>query len=97
MSMTPPPGWYRDPSYPLVERWWGRTAWTDHRRRLEVPQVSLVPPELVSDGPGRVKSVALTAADHARPWWPLLRYPRRSPSNRRPKTRPALSINSAAS
>ncbi|WP_328564590.1 DUF2510 domain-containing protein [Streptomyces coelicoflavus] len=30
--MTPPPGWYRDPSGPHLERWWDGTAWTEHRR-----------------------------------------------------------------
>ncbi|MFF9625982.1 DUF2510 domain-containing protein [Streptomyces griseosporeus] len=40
MSMTPPPGWYRDPSAPHLERWWDGTAWTDHRRAPEAP----VPP-----------------------------------------------------
>ncbi|MFF1677897.1 DUF2510 domain-containing protein, partial [Streptomyces sp. NPDC058256] len=38
MNSTPPPGWYRDPSYPHVERWWDGTAWTDHRREPEIPQ-----------------------------------------------------------
>ncbi|MFI7394595.1 DUF2510 domain-containing protein [Streptomyces tendae] len=33
--MTPPPGWYRDPSAPHQERWWDGTAWTDHRRAPE--------------------------------------------------------------
>lgn len=32
MTMTPPPGWYRDPSAPHQERWWDGTAWTEHRR-----------------------------------------------------------------
>jgi len=63
MSMTPPPGWYRDPSYPLVERWWDGTAWTDHRRQPEVPQQPLVQPESPGGGgSGRAKAVALTAA-----------------------------------
>ncbi len=35
MSMTPPPGWYRDPSAPHQERWWDGTAWTEHRRAPE--------------------------------------------------------------
>ncbi|MFD5455748.1 DUF2510 domain-containing protein, partial [Streptomyces olivaceus] len=35
MSMTPPPGWYRDPSAPHQERWWDGTAWTEHRRTPE--------------------------------------------------------------
>ncbi|MGC9377160.1 DUF2510 domain-containing protein [Streptomyces sp. MH13] len=30
--MTPPPGWYHDPSAPHQERWWDGTAWTEHRR-----------------------------------------------------------------
>ncbi|MFC7984921.1 DUF2510 domain-containing protein [Streptomyces sp. NPDC057336] len=30
--MTPPPGWYPDPSAPHQERWWDGTAWTEHRR-----------------------------------------------------------------
>ena len=67
MSMTPPPGWYRDPSYPLVERWWDGTMWTDHRRQPEaaadVPPAPLVQPEPASGGGGgRAKAVALTAA-----------------------------------
>ncbi|MFA3879072.1 DUF2510 domain-containing protein [Streptomyces sp. MMCC 100] len=33
--MTPPPGWYRDPSAPHQERWWDGTAWTEHRRAPE--------------------------------------------------------------
>ncbi|MGC9538007.1 DUF2510 domain-containing protein [Streptomyces sp. UG1] len=33
--MTPPPGWYRDPSAPHLERWWDGTAWTEHRRAPE--------------------------------------------------------------
>ncbi|MEU1531703.1 DUF2510 domain-containing protein [Streptomyces fagopyri] len=62
MSMTPPPGWYRDPSYPLVERWWDGTAWTDHRRRPGTLPVPLAPPEEGGRGPGRAKAVALVAA-----------------------------------
>ncbi|MFE9678054.1 DUF2510 domain-containing protein [Streptomyces sp. NPDC006259] len=30
--MTPPPGWYGDPTAPHQERWWDGTTWTDHRR-----------------------------------------------------------------
>ncbi|MGW4923415.1 DUF2510 domain-containing protein [Streptomyces parvulus] len=30
--MTPPPGWYRDPSAAHQERWWDGTSWTEHRR-----------------------------------------------------------------
>ncbi|MFJ7076581.1 DUF2510 domain-containing protein [Streptomyces sp. NPDC098781] len=43
--MTPPPGWYRDPSVPHAERWWDGTAWTEHRRAPEAtaPQ-SATPP-----------------------------------------------------
>ncbi|MFI9471352.1 DUF2510 domain-containing protein [Streptomyces sp. NPDC052492] len=39
--MTPPPGWYRDPHAPHLERWWDGTAWTDHRRTpaAAAPQV----------------------------------------------------------
>ncbi|MBU6533818.1 DUF2510 domain-containing protein [Streptomyces mayonensis] len=33
--MTPPPGWYRDPSAPHQERWWDGTAWAEHRRTPE--------------------------------------------------------------
>ncbi|MFD9462925.1 DUF2510 domain-containing protein [Streptomyces sp. NPDC060027] len=63
MSMTPPPGWYRDPSYPLVERWWDGTAWTDHRRQPDVPQQPLTQPESPgADGSGRAKAVALVTA-----------------------------------
>ncbi|MEU0032447.1 DUF2510 domain-containing protein [Streptomyces sp. NPDC006333] len=62
MSMTPPPGWYRDPSYPLVERWWDGTAWTDHRRQPGSVPVPLAPPEPAGPGPGRARAVALVAA-----------------------------------
>ncbi|MFD9509607.1 DUF2510 domain-containing protein [Streptomyces mirabilis] len=62
MSMTPPPGWYRDPSYPLVERWWDGTAWTDHRRGPEASQMPLAPPRPVGGGSGRAKAVALVTA-----------------------------------
>ncbi|MEV8035115.1 DUF2510 domain-containing protein [Streptomyces sp. NPDC086182] len=65
MSMTPPPGWYRDPSYPLVERWWDGTAWTDHRRQPEAPQQLLIPtpsPSGAGAGSGRAKAVALVTA-----------------------------------
>jgi hypothetical protein len=63
MSMTPPPGWYRDPSYPLVERWWDGTAWTDHRRQPEVPQQPLIQTQSPSGGgTGRAKAVALGTA-----------------------------------
>ncbi|MGX5183717.1 DUF2510 domain-containing protein [Streptomyces avermitilis] len=62
MSSTPPPGWYRDPSYPLVERWWDGSAWTDHRRQPETPQEPLAGPRPAGRGPGRAKVIALTAA-----------------------------------
>ncbi|MFJ8505380.1 DUF2510 domain-containing protein [Streptomyces avermitilis] len=64
MSSTPPPGWYRDPSYPLVERWWDGTAWTDHRRQpeTETPQEPPTGPRPAAGGPGRAKVIALTAA-----------------------------------
>ncbi|MFD7607073.1 DUF2510 domain-containing protein [Streptomyces mirabilis] len=62
MSMTPPPGWYRDPSHPLVERWWDGTAWTDHRRGPEALQVPLAPPRPVGGGSRRAKAVALVSA-----------------------------------
>lgn len=62
MSMTPPPGWYRDPSYPLVERWWDGTAWTDHRRQPEMLQQPLARPEFPDGSSGRAKAVALVAA-----------------------------------
>ncbi|MFD6292622.1 DUF2510 domain-containing protein, partial [Streptomyces sp. NPDC060205] len=41
MSMTTPPGWYRDPSAPHTERWWDGTAWTEHRRTPGTPQQEL--------------------------------------------------------
>ncbi|MFF1642591.1 DUF2510 domain-containing protein [Streptomyces sp. NPDC058246] len=63
MSMTPPPGWYRDPSYPLVERWWDGTAWTDHRRQPEAPQQPSPQQESAEPGAsGRAKVVALSVA-----------------------------------
>ncbi|EMF51461.1 MULTISPECIES: DUF2510 domain-containing protein [Streptomyces] len=57
-----PPGWYRDPSYPLTERWWDGTAWTDHRRQPEQPVPPVLRPGPPARGPGRTKVVALAAA-----------------------------------
>jgi hypothetical protein len=74
MSMTPPPGWYRDPSAPHVERWWDGTAWTEHRRTPEAPtpqqpqaQPQFAPTvptmQLASGGgSGRAKTIALVTA-----------------------------------
>ncbi|MGW3160721.1 DUF2510 domain-containing protein [Streptomyces sp. NPDC001089] len=62
MSMTPPPGWYRDPSYPLAERWWDGTAWTDHRRQSGTVPAPLTPPGPAGYGPGRARAVALVTA-----------------------------------
>ncbi|MET8568331.1 DUF2510 domain-containing protein [Streptomyces sp. NPDC004783] len=58
--MTPPPGWYRDPSAPHHERWWDGTAWTEHRRAPEAFGPPVPPPPRRSGGRG--KAVALTAA-----------------------------------
>ncbi|MFF9279431.1 DUF2510 domain-containing protein [Streptomyces griseosporeus] len=69
--MTPPPGWYRDPSAPHLERWWDGTAWTDHRRapQAPVPPAPFAPhqagpgqPTGPGDGSGRARAVALTVA-----------------------------------
>ncbi|MEU3664379.1 DUF2510 domain-containing protein [Streptomyces sp. NPDC032940] len=73
--MTPPPGWYRDPSAPHQERWWDGTAWTEHRRAPEGFGAPVPPPEpptvplTAGAGPGqrrpggrRAKAVALTGA-----------------------------------
>ncbi|MFD7766628.1 DUF2510 domain-containing protein [Streptomyces sp. NPDC059787] len=57
--MTPPPGWYRDPHAPHLERWWDGTAWTEHRR---TPGAPAVPPAPSAGGTGRTKAVALTTA-----------------------------------
>ncbi|MFI1439866.1 DUF2510 domain-containing protein [Streptomyces fructofermentans] len=61
--MTTPPGWYRDPSAPHVERWWDGTAWTEHRRTPEAPGQ---PPTHVRSAPAgghlRTRPVVLTAA-----------------------------------
>ncbi|MFE7647301.1 DUF2510 domain-containing protein [Streptomyces phaeoluteigriseus] len=45
--MTPPPGWYGDPTAPHQERWWDGTTWTDHRRTPQSPAapVAAVVPE----------------------------------------------------
>ncbi|SNX57168.1 uncharacterized protein DUF2510 [Streptomyces sp. TLI_55] len=58
--MTPPPGWYRDPHAPHLERWWDGTAWTEHRREPALPGPPVpVPTEGAS---GRAKAIALTTA-----------------------------------
>ncbi|MFJ8183981.1 DUF2510 domain-containing protein [Streptomyces sp. NPDC096105] len=49
MSTTPPPGWYRDPHAPHLERWWDGTAWTDHRRTP-----AAAPPLPRGQGPGAI-------------------------------------------
>ncbi|MGW3190156.1 DUF2510 domain-containing protein [Streptomyces ardesiacus] len=65
--MTPPPGWYRDPSAPHQERWWEGTAWTDHRRTPEPAGFGPAPVPYPESGPGtgtggRAKAVAVTTA-----------------------------------
>ena len=70
MSMTPPPGWYPDPTAPPTERWWDGAAWTDHRRQPQntpaAPQgfgPAGEPPQPQPALPGgRAKTVALAAA-----------------------------------
>lgn len=62
MSMTPPPGWYRDPHAPHLERWWDGTAWTEHRRPPGTPTVPLTPAPGGTAGAGRAKAIALTTA-----------------------------------
>ncbi|WP_461078540.1 DUF2510 domain-containing protein [Streptomyces deserti] len=57
--MTPPPGWYPDPSAPHLQRWWDGTTWTEHRRAPEAPGGPVPPPP---GGTGRARAVALTAA-----------------------------------
>ncbi|MET9255949.1 DUF2510 domain-containing protein [Streptomyces sp. NPDC003717] len=56
--MTPPPGWYRDPTAPHQERWWDGTAWTEHRRVPEAPTQPLAG----GRGGGRGRAVALVTA-----------------------------------
>jgi hypothetical protein len=62
MSMTPPPGWYRDPHAPHLERWWDGTAWTEHRRTPGAPAVPPAPSTGSTGGTGRVRAIALTTA-----------------------------------
>ncbi|MEW1926853.1 DUF2510 domain-containing protein [Streptomyces sp. NPDC088360] len=78
MSMSPPPGWYTDPSAPPaqpVERWWDGSAWTEHRRAPEAlhlgqAQPGFGPPQAQTavqplpgvSGGGRAKVVALATA-----------------------------------
>ncbi|MDG9693713.1 DUF2510 domain-containing protein [Streptomyces mutabilis] len=75
--MSPPPGWYPDPSAPHQERWWDGSAWTEHRRvpgaagyaAPQAPPPSPLPPyaggpgqRRPAGGTGRAKAVALTTA-----------------------------------
>ncbi|MFG2647613.1 DUF2510 domain-containing protein [Streptomyces sp. NPDC048436] len=72
MSMSPPPGWYPDPSAPTaqpVERWWDGSAWTEHRRTPEAfptghaqPGFGPPQPQPVASGGRKGKAVALAAA-----------------------------------
>ncbi|WP_405623919.1 DUF2510 domain-containing protein [Streptomyces sp. NBC_00076] len=56
--MTPPPGWYPDPSAPHLERWWDGTTWTDHRRSPDAPGR----PQAADGASGRAKAIALGTA-----------------------------------
>ncbi|MCX5046917.1 MULTISPECIES: DUF2510 domain-containing protein [unclassified Streptomyces] len=56
--MSPPPGWYPDPSAPHLQRWWDGTAWTEHRSTPTVP----VQTPAGGGGSGRAKVVALATA-----------------------------------
>ncbi|MET9154651.1 DUF2510 domain-containing protein [Streptomyces griseoflavus] len=60
--MTPPPGWYRDPHAPHLERWWDGTAWTGHRRTPGAPAAPPAPSAGGTGGTGRSRAVALTTA-----------------------------------
>ncbi|WP_228975545.1 DUF2510 domain-containing protein [Streptomyces sp. DH12] len=61
MSMTTPPGWYRDPSLPAVERWWDGTAWTAHTRPAAGPTPPATVPAARASG-GRGVRIAVAAA-----------------------------------
>ncbi|MYR63778.1 DUF2510 domain-containing protein, partial [Streptomyces sp. SID625] len=58
--MTPPPGWYRDPSAPHLERWRDGTAWSEHRRSPETVPLPLAVP--AARRPARARAMALAAA-----------------------------------
>ncbi len=60
--MTSPPGWYRDPHAPHLERWWDGTAWSEHRRTPGAPAAPPAPSAGGTGGTGRAKAVALTTA-----------------------------------
>ncbi|MFJ6570391.1 DUF2510 domain-containing protein [Streptomyces sp. NPDC091292] len=55
--MSPPPGWYPDPSAPSVQRWWDGTGWTEHRQPPAEAPVPAPP-----GGGRRARLVALTVA-----------------------------------
>ncbi|MFF4898923.1 DUF2510 domain-containing protein [Streptomyces sp. NPDC001068] len=56
---TTPPGWYRDPQAPHLERWWDGGTWTGHRR---TPSGLPAPPTPAAGASGRARAVASTAA-----------------------------------
>ncbi|MGA4843035.1 DUF2510 domain-containing protein [Streptomyces sp. G45] len=71
MSMSPPPGWYPDPSTPGVERWWDGSAWSEHRRTPAdlpptAPGLPGLDPALVqppsTGGGARARVIALSTA-----------------------------------
>ncbi|WP_407700005.1 DUF2510 domain-containing protein [Streptomyces liliiviolaceus] len=68
MSMTTPPGWYRDPSAPDTERWWDGTAWTEHRRtpgtlQQEPHQQQYQQQQAYPQAYGQAPTVPMQAAD----------------------------------
>lgn len=70
MSITPPAGWYTDPSAPPaqhVERWWDGSAWTEHRRAPEAlhmgqAQPGFGPPQVQSQGQFQAQTQAQPVA-----------------------------------
>ncbi|MGZ3114538.1 DUF2510 domain-containing protein [Streptomyces sp. H62] len=64
--MTPPPGWYPDPSAPHQERWWDGTAWTEHRRAPGPAGYGAPPAQqpVPSAAPGQPSTVPLRAGGH---------------------------------
>ncbi|GAA3506861.1 hypothetical protein GCM10019016_139760 [Streptomyces prasinosporus] len=78
--MTPPPGWYRDPHAPHLERWWDGRTWTEHRRAPGAAAGPVPPSPGGAAGGGRTGAVGALPSPPPGPWSSPRPSPRRCSS-----------------